>query len=411
MIVAAASAASVIIVVLLAKLFVFFSVVIILEFHRFQILMDQVHEILPDRARPRCALQVIYCLRRVTADPDCRRIVMRKTAEPSVLGFVCCTGLACRRHIVVKLKTPSGSPSFLQNALKDTDHLSGRICLVDRFSFVIRCIDHFPCVIQHVVYTCGDAVVTVILQCSVARGHFHRLNAICKTAERCGERHISVHDIGEPHFLEICQSDFRGDILIDLPGDRIEGSLHRFPQLHLTVISAACVLGPVVDLFVFHLSPGIIPVLESRRIDYQRFDRTAGLPVTLEGAVQRESRVGLLRAAADHGDDMTGLVVDTDSCALHLPLSVIRLIREVLKGLVDCLLKLILHIHVEGGVDLVTALVKLCQAGVIHLIVTFHVGCPVLVAGEIISQHKPLHLHEGLGRTLVCIGHDIVVPA
>ena len=117
-------------------------------------------------------------------------------------------------------------------------------------------------------------------------------------------------------------------ILVDLPGDRIEGSLDRLAKFHFTVIAAARILRSVFDLLILYQRPGIVLPLKSRSIHHKRLYGTSGLPVALERAVERKCGFDLLGPSADHCDDLPGAVVYTDGSALHFILSVIRRIRE-----------------------------------------------------------------------------------
>ena len=105
--------------------------VVILEFHGFKFFVDDIHEILPDPARPGSTLKVPDALRRIAAYPDCSRIVVGKTAEPAVLGIVSRSGLACAGHPVIQSQSAACAPSFFHNALQYAHHLSGRVLVID----------------------------------------------------------------------------------------------------------------------------------------------------------------------------------------------------------------------------------------------------------------------------------------
>ena len=407
----AAPVVIVVIIVIFAERLLFLLAVVILELHRFETLMDLIHEVLPDRPGPGGSLKIIDGFRRVAADPYGSRVVVRKTAEPAVLGLVRGAGLAGGGHAVIELKSPAGSPALLENAFQNADHLSGRVCGIHRRFLRAGLVDHVSLVVLHVLNACGCAVAPVVFKRRVTGRHFNRFHAVCKSAQRRGLRHIRVHDPGESHLFKARESHLRCDVLIYLPRDGIEGPLHGLLERHLAAVSAARILGPVLDLFVLDFRVGVIAVVKRRRVDDQRFDGTAGLTVALESAVEREIRVRVLGPSADHCDHMSGAVVNADRGALHFPLSVLRLIREIRQRFVHLLLKQVLHFHVKRCIDLVPALVELRQAGVVHLVVAFLIGRPVLVAGKIIAQDKSLHLHQGFRRALIGISDHIVVAA
>ena len=181
------------------------------------------------------------------------------------------------------------------------------------------------------------------------------------------------------HPLEFGKAVSGRNILIDLPGYSIERSLYRLAQLHFAVITAAGVLRSVFDLLVLDQSPGIVFSLKCGRIHHERFNGTAGLPVALERAVQRERGVYVLRAAADHCHDLSGTVVYADSRALHFVLAVIRRVREGRQLLIHALLQLILLLHIERSVDLIAALEEFGKACVVKIIVYIIIGSPLLV--------------------------------
>ena len=188
------------------------------------------------------------------------------------------------------------------------------------------------------------------------------------------------------HGFQLGKTILGCDILIDLPCDRIKGTLNCFTQLQFSHISAVEVLGAVFDLLVFDQCPGIIALFKSRCVDNQRFDRTAGLSVALESSVQRKARIDLLGSSTDHGDNLTGAVVDTDSSSLHLVFAVVCSIREVIQFLIYTVLKLLLLIHVECGIDLVSALEELGKACVIELIVDLVISRPFFITGKVIPK-------------------------
>ena len=88
------------------------------------------------------------------------------------------------------------------------------------------------------------------------------------------------------HGLELGEAVLRSDILIHLPGDCVERSLDRFLEFNLSHIGTVIVLGSVLNFLVLHICAGIVSLFKSGRIDDERLDRTARLPVALERAVQ-----------------------------------------------------------------------------------------------------------------------------
>ena len=253
---------------------------------------------------------------------------MGKSAEPSVFGFIRRTGLAGAGHAVVESETSAGAPSFFHYALQYTDHFSGCILVIDLGASGIIGIDLFILVIHDP----GDAgwrtVFSVIFQRAVSGRHFHRLHAIGEAAQRRSEHFIRIYDLGKMHSFELGKAELRGNVLIDLPRHCIQRSLHRFLELEFSHVGVVEVLGTVFDLLIVYDRSRIIPFFKGRRIYDQRLDRTAGLSVALESAVQRQARVDILGSSADHCDDLACFVVDTDRRALHFILAVIRRIGE-----------------------------------------------------------------------------------
>ena len=158
------------------------------------------------------------------------------------------------------------------------------------------------------------------------------------------------------HCLEFGESVFRSNILVYLPGDSVKGSLDRFAQFDLSKVRTAGVLGAVLDLLVHHIGSGVILLLESRSIDNQRFDRTAGLPVALESAVEGQGGICLLRSAADHCNDLSRAVVNAYGSSLHLVLPVISRLLKIGQFLVYTVLQHLLFLQVKSCVYPIAAL-------------------------------------------------------
>ncbi len=214
------------------------------------------------------------------------------------------------------------------------------------------------------------------------------------------------------HSLELAEPVSGRHILIDLPCDRVQRPLDRFLELDLAHIGAVVVLRAVLDLFILHIGAGIISLFKSRRVDYQRLNGTAGLPVALESAVQRKSRVdALLGPSADHGHDLSGAVVDTDCSALHLVLAVVRGVLKVRQFLIHAVLQFLLHIQVKCGVDFVAPFEQLGKAGVVQLVVDLVVRGALLVACKVEAEVeiRILDLHQHFRRALISISEDIGV--
>ena len=374
--------------------------------------MNDIHEILPDPARPGSALQVPYALGRVAPYPDGRRVVMGEAAEPAVLGFVGRTGLTGTGHPIIKPQAASGAPSFFHDALQHADHLSGSVLVIDLGGSPVISVDRVSFIVDDPADAGRYAVFAVVLQCAEAGCHFYRFHAVGKSAQTCRQSIVGIHDHGIVHGLELAEPVLGRHVLIDLPCDRIQRPLDSFLELDLAHMGSVVVLRPVLDLFILHIGAGIISFFEGRRVDYQRLNGTAGLPVALESAVQRESRVdALLGPSADHGHDLSGAVVDTDRSALHLVLAVIRGILKVRQFLIHAVLQFLLHIQVKCGVDFVAPFEQLSQAGVVQLIVNLVVSGALLVACEVEAEVeiRILDLHQHFRRALISISEDIGV--
>ena len=167
----------------------------------------------------------------------------------------------------------------------------------------------------------------------------------------------------------------------------------------------------VLDLLVLYDGSGIISLLEAGRVHDQRLDRASGLPVALECAVQRKARVNILRPSADHGHNLSGAVVNTNSRSLHLVLSVVRRIGKLLEFIVHTGLQLLLHVHIKGCIDLVTAFVELGEAGVVEFVVYFLIRRALFVTGKVIAECevRVLDLHEDFRRALISIRENISI--
>ena len=213
------------------------------------------------------------------------------------------------------------------------------------------------------------------------------------------------------HCFQFGQSVLGCYILVYLPGDRVERSLYRFFKFDLSHIRAAGVLGSVLDLFIIHICSGIILLLECRCIDYQRFDRTSGLPVALESAVKGQSGICLLRSSADHCNDLSRAVVNAHSSSLHLVLPVIRSLLKIGQFFVHTVLQHLLFFQVKSCVDLITALEQFGKTSIVKLVVYFVISRAFLVAGKIIAEGeiRVLDLHQGFRRALISISKHICV--
>ena len=214
------------------------------------------------------------------------------------------------------------------------------------------------------------------------------------------------------HAFELGKTVSGRNIVVDLPGYGVEGSLHRLTQFELAHVAAAGVLGSILDLLVFHQRSGIIASFKRRRIDNERLNGTSGLPVALESAVECQACVQiLLGPAAYHGDDLSCAVVDTYSGALHLEFAVIRCICEILQRLIDAVLQLLLFLHIKGSMDPVSAFIELGQAGVVQLIVDLVISCALFIAREIKPEGevRVLKLHEHFCRALIGVGQHVSI--
>ena len=260
--------------------------VVVLKCYRFQIFVNDIHEVFPDPARPGSALEIPDALRRIAAYPDRRCIVVSESAEPSVLGFIRRTCLAGAGHSVIQPQAASGAPSFLHNALKHAHHLSGRVLVIDLGSGSLVGIDRIASVVINSADAGRNTVFPVVLQRAETGCHLYRFNAVSESAQTCRERIVGIHDHRIMHGLELAQAVPGGNVLIYLPSDRVEGPLDRFLELDLAHIGAVEVLGAVLNLLVLNICAGIIASFESGSIYDQRLDRTAGLAVALECAIE-----------------------------------------------------------------------------------------------------------------------------
>ena len=172
-----------------------FGPVIILKFDRFELFMDPVHELLPDLSGPGGSLKSPHALRSIAAYPDCRRIIVSETAEPSVLGVVCSSCLAGAWHIVRQPQAASCAPIFFQNALKDAHHLPCRVLIVDLGGYPVIRIDRISFIVKDPADAGRYPVFPVILQSAIACGHLHWLDAVSKSAQARRERIIGIHDL------------------------------------------------------------------------------------------------------------------------------------------------------------------------------------------------------------------------
>ena len=164
------------------------------------------------------------------------------------------------------------------------------------------------------------------------------------------------------HCFQLGETVFGRYILIYLPGDRVEGSLNRFAKFEFSQIRTAGVFGTILDFLVHHIGSGVILLLKSRRVDHQRFDRTAGLSVALECAVEGQSRLCLLRSSADHCNDLSRAVVNAHGRSLHLVLSVIRRFFKICEFLVYTVLQYLLFFQVKSCVHFIAALKQFGKA-------------------------------------------------
>ena len=360
--------------------------IIILEFHGLQVFVDHIHEILPDPSGPGSALKVSHAFRSVAAYPDCCRVIMSKSAEPSVLGLISRTGLTCAGHSVIQSQAAAGSPAFFHYALQHTDHFSGRVLVIDLGGSTLVCVDRIALVVIDPADAGRNAEFSVILDRGEAGCHLYGLDAICKAAQTRRQCVVGIHDHGKVHCFQLGKAIPGSYILIDLPGHCVKGSLHCFAQFDLAHVRTVIVLGSVLDLLILHICAGIIALLKSRRINNERLDRASGLSVALECAVERKSGVDFLGSAAYHSYNLACAVINADGRSLHLVLAVVGSILEISEFLIDTVLQFFLHIEVEGGIYFIAALKELSQAGVIQLVIDLIVSGALFVAGKIIAE-------------------------
>ena len=402
----------VVMIILVFEGSLFLGPVIVLEFNRFESLVDQIHEILPDLSRPGRTLQAAHRFGRIAADPDRGRVIMGKSTEPAVLGIVCRTGLTGSDHAIIQLESAAGSPAFLQDTLQYADHLSGRVLIIDLGRGSIIGINRCSLVVFNRGDTGRNTVFAVIGKRCIAGCHFNRLHAVGETTKAGCQGIVRIHDHGIVHSLELGETVSGRDIIIDLPGNRVQGPLDCFTQFELSHVAAARVFGAVLDLLVLHQRSRIISAFKCGRIDNQRLDGTAGLSVALECAVERNTCIDiLLGSSADHGNDLAGAVVDTYSGALQLVLAVVGCIGKLCERFIDTRLQFLLLLHIKGSMDDVSALKELGQAGVIELVVYFVIRGALFIACKIIAEGevRVLELHENFRRTFIGIREHIGV--
>ena len=213
------------------------------------------------------------------------------------------------------------------------------------------------------------------------------------------------------HRLELGKPEFGSNVLVNLPGDCIQRPLNRFFQFDLSHIGIVKVLGAVFDLLIVYKCAGIISFLKGRCIHNKRLDRTAGLSVALESAVQSETRVNVLGSSSDHCHYLACVIVNTDCRTLHFILAVICCVRKFRQFLVDVILQILLHIQVKSRVDLITALVEFGEAGIVELIIYLLIRLALLIAGKIIAESKIriFDLHEDFCGAFISIREYICI--
>ena len=376
----------IVIIILIFECSPLLGVIVIFELDRIQSFVDGIHEVSPDPSGPCCTLKIAHGFGLITADPYRSRVIMCKSAEPAVFGFVSGSGLTSCRHSVVQSEPAARSPAFFQNTLKNAHHLSGSIRVVDLRASAVISIDHFTLIILDPSYAGRRAVFAVVLDRAVSGSHLYGLHTVCKSSQTCSHRIVGIDNVCEMHGLEIFESLSGCDLFINLPGDCVERSLYSFAQLHFAVIAAARVLRSVFDLLILDERAREIASLKSRRVDHQRFDRTSRLAVALECTVERQSRDIILRSSSDHGDNLPRVIVNAYGSSLHLVFSVIRRILEFRKFFIHTLLQSVLHVHIKGRIDLVSAFVELGQAVIVQFIVDVLVQFTVVITGKVISE-------------------------
>ena len=152
----------------------------------------------------------------------------------------------------------------------------------------------------------------------------------------------------------------------------------------------------------------IISAFKSRRIHNQRLNRTSRLPVTLECTIQRV-RIKILIPSTDNSHYISGIIVNGNSCSLHIVGAVIIFLCKSGKCIIYRALQLFLFIHINGGINFISTGIKLFLASCIKFIILLVVSFLFLIRIKIILEYKSLLLHQRTCCAIIGVRIHIIV--
>ena len=330
---------------------------------------------------------------RIVAHPHRAGVVTAGAAEPHVLRFVGRTGLDKAQRVA---RSFSGTHvAAAQQLLAAVDDHVGRVFRVDPDPGAVLGEDLALVLLDDA----DDAVVVNILAqvgvSGIRLGHLERRRAVGQAAQADGRAvDISRRDGREAHLFQIAQAVHWGHLQHDLVRDGVRGLHDRLADVHLTRILSRNVLRPELILRVVLVDQDLGRIIETGieagAVDDDGLDRRTGLALRQITSVE-----GILRAsAADHGFDVTRLIVDQDRGGLERELAILAHFGVFLTAGIQDRLELFLQIRPERGVDLVSAHADLLHLLVDRVLIDGVVGVHLLVRLEDILEFEAFLLHQ-----------------
>ena len=331
--------------------------------------------------------------RRVVAHPHRAGIITAGAAEPHVLRLVGRTGLDEAQRVA---RSFSGAHvAAAQQLLTAVDDHVGRVFRVDPDPGAVLGED-----LALVLLDDADNAVVVDIFAQVCvggigLGHLERRRTVGQAAQADGRAvNVSRRDGREAHLFQIAQAVHRGHLQHDLIRDGVRGLHDRLADVHLARVLSRNVLRPELILRVVLVDQDLGRVIETGietgAVDDDGLDGGAGLTLRQIASVE-----GILRAsAADHGFDVTRLVVDQDRGGLERELAVLAHFSVFLAAGIQDRLELFLQIRPERGVDLVSAHADLLHLLVDRILIDGVIGVHLLVRLEDILEFEAFLLHQ-----------------
>ena len=345
--------------------------------------MDGLHHHLPKAGSGVCVvIGQINLLRLVVAAPDSSSVILGKAAEPAVTVRGGGAGLAGN----ILSGEYSGSTSTVVGCV-----IQAVVHIVD--GLLAENLPAFLLVVQHDLTVTvidlgigpGSAVYAIVCKGGIGRRHFPHCRAHRQSAQGQGRNgnvghihaaggHVTVHQIILAEIiLGKAEAVVRADLVQSIGSNGVDGGRNALEDGFGIAIDPTVVFGPSAAVIgqghiPNHRSRAVAPLFKGGRIDGQRLLGGAGLELGLGGLVIGEEVVLLPHAAGQRHNIAGGIVNDHNAGLKLLGASGGG---DVVQVGVDGI-HLVLNVQVQGGVDMVAALLDFFQivvpGGLIHVV-------------------------------------------